>query len=84
MKKTILFTTTVLLTAAIIFLSDQETFQDDYLIWKQKFGHSWSPEEDTYRKIIYNKNIEIIQRHNSNSSKSYTMGVNQFTALTDA
>jgi hypothetical protein len=36
-----------------------------------------------YRKIIFQKNLEIIKKHNADSSRTYDMGINKFTVLTD-
>ena len=42
----------------------------------------FSSQEDSYRRIIFMKNLKAIEEHNSNPANTYEMGVNQFTALT--
>lgn len=44
----------------------------------------FAQEEDSFRKVIYLKNIEMIAQHNADDRHTYKMGVNQFTAHTDA
>lgn len=83
MDKKILALILSLLTASALYYSTVEK-KDDYLQWKQQFNIVYTAEEDVYRKIIYLRNIETINKHNSDTTKTYKMGVNQFTALTDA
>ncbi len=53
--------------------------------WKRAHTVSYEdPEEDMRRRAIYRANVEIIIAHNSNREKSYTMGVNRFSALSPA
>lgn len=40
--------------------------------------------EEQYRKTIFLRNIVKINEHNAVSTNTYTMGVNQFTDLTQA
>ena len=83
MNKTALIATLFLISASFLLFYQTQNNQDEYLTWKKSFGYSWSVEEDDYRKIIFNKNVEIINKHNADPSKTYKMGVNQFTGLTD-
>ena len=39
--------------------------------------------EHIYRLNIFNKNLQNIQAHNQRKDKTYEMGVNQFTDLTE-
>ena len=59
---------------------------DEVLSWSEwKRVHTVTyedPEEDLRRQAIYRANVETIVAHNSNPDKSYTMGVNRFSALT--
>jgi hypothetical protein len=41
------------------------------------------PQEELYRKIIFENNLIKIQRHNSDPTQTYKMGVNQFTIFSD-
>jgi len=60
MDKKILIALVALLSAATLYMSTQHEQQDDFLLWKQKFGFNWSPEEDSFRRLIFLKNIETI------------------------
>lgn len=72
-----------LLTAAALYYSNVEQ-KDDFLLWKEKFGFQFTNEEEAFRRLIFLKNIEIIEKHNSDMTKTYKMGINQFTGMTDA
>ena len=72
-----------LLSATALYYGSVER-KDDYSNWKQQFNIAYSAEEDAYRKIIFLKNLEIINRHNADKSQTYKMGLNQFSALHDA
>ena len=69
--------------AIFVLVPTSETQQDDYLVWKQKFGQSFTHEEDSFRRLIFLKNLDIIEKHNKDSTQTYKMGINQFSALTD-
>lgn len=36
-----------------------------------------------YRKMVFLRNLEIIKTHNSDTKRTYDMGLNQFSAYTD-
>ena len=72
-----------LVLAIFVLVPTSETQQDDYLVWKQKFGQSFTHEEDSFRRLIFLKNLDIIEKHNKDSTQTYKMGINQFSALTD-
>jgi cathepsin L len=55
-----------------------DVFED----WKTQYGANWAPEEEVYRRLIFEKNLQNIERHNADHSQTYKMGVNQFTVLT--
>ena len=80
-KKVLFVLITLLAASAVYFTAEKQT--DSYLIWKEKFGYKWTQEEDTFRRLIFNKNIETIEKHNADSTQTYKMAVNQFTGLTD-
>jgi hypothetical protein len=84
MDKKILIALVALLSAAAVFIHNQPEQQDDYLQWKHKFGYTWTAEEDSFRRLIYLRNVEIIAKHNNDNTQTYKMGVNQFAGLTDA
>ena len=80
-KKVLFVLITLLAASAVYFTAEKQT--DSYLIWKEKFGYKWTQEEDTFRRLIFNKNIETIEKHNADSTQTYKMAVNQFTGLTE-
>lgn len=82
MNQKVLVTLLAVLAAAALLYSTH-TSKDEYLEWKQRFGYTWTEEEDSFRRLVYQRNLETIQQHNEDHSQSYTMGVNQFTGLTD-
>ena len=75
-----LITAFVLASLGVFHLESPE--MNEFETWKVEFGQKFTPEEESFRKIIFNDNLLMIQRHNADSSKSYKMGVNQFTHLT--
>lgn len=83
MNQKILAVLVALLSATALYYSSVE-HKDDFQLWKQQFGMTFSNEEDAYRRIIFLKNMEIIQKHNADHTQTYKMGLNQFSALTDA
>lgn len=83
MDQKILALLIALLTASALYYSTVEK-KDDYLQWKQQFSIAYTAEEDAYRRLIYLKNLEIIQKHNADAKQTYKMGLNQFSAMTDA
>lgn len=53
--------------------------------YKRDFGKRYSKEgEEQYRKNIFLRNVIAIQEHNANPKNTYTMGINQFTDLSQA
>lgn len=79
--------TVLLVVAAVAVVTllavHQESTHDEYLQWKSKFAITFSPHEDNYRRLIFLENLDIIERHNQDSTQTYKMGLNQFSALTD-
>ena len=82
MDKQVLLVLIALLAAGWLFSLNIDN-HDEYLEWKARFGYQWSGKEDVYRRIIFMKNIEIMEVHNRDTTQTYKMGINQFTALTD-
>ncbi len=81
--KTIVTLLATLAVLSLLYSHAQQQPKDDFLEWKHEFGYQWSAEEDTFRRLIYLRNLEIIKQHNADPSQTYKMGVNQFTGLTD-
>lgn len=78
----------VLLGAASVYLySLDNTSSEVYSFeqFKREFGKHYSREgEEQYRKNIFLRNVIAINEHNANPKNTYTMGINQFTDLTQA
>ena len=55
-----------------------EQYKSDYSKKYMKEG------EEQYRKNIFLRNLIKIEEHNANPKNTYTLGVNQFTDLTQA
>jgi len=52
--------------------------------WKNNFGMKYeSMFEEAYRERVFLENFGKIKLHNSNEHRTYDMGLNQFSALTD-
>ena len=75
-----------LLVAAVsiagVLFSAQETKVDAFDQWKGQFAPNWAPEQELYRRTIFEQNLAKIEAHNADPTQTYTMGVNQFTVLT--
>jgi len=57
---------------------------DSFEQYKATYQKIYSKEgEESYRRIIFLKNLVKIAEHNTNPSNTYQMGVNQFTDLTN-
>ena len=55
----------------------------DFKAWKAKHHVSYaSDSENAYREKIFLKNLAKVAAHNKNKSRTYDMGLNQFSALT--
>lgn len=72
------------LISAVILTQKVENKKDQFNIWKEKFTVTWGSEEDSYRRMIFSANLKRIAEHNADETQSYKLGVNQFTAFTDA
>ncbi len=70
--------------AAAVLLGQQTTNKvSEFESWKAKHGVSYASEfENAYRERIFLENLAKINTHNSNEHKTYEMGLNQFSALT--
>ena len=81
MRKELIVVT--LAIALLLLYKGQEQKGDVFADWKNQYGASWGPEQESYRRLIFEKNILKIERHNSDTSQTYKMGVNQFTVYSD-
>ena len=93
MNKSLILLSVLALTGTILYfgLENQiETktvpaseFSSQFNSFRSKFGKIYSSENDAkYRQAIFNKNLEMINNHNSDSSSTYQLGINQFSDLT--
>lgn len=72
---------------ALSVLYNQQTKTEPTLTqfqtWKSKFSMKFdSMFEEAYRERVFLENVEKINAHNANKHKTYEMGINQFTGLT--
>lgn len=81
MRKELIVASLVTVALLIIFHSNDQKV-DAFFEWKSQHGVSWAPEEDAYRRLIFEKNLLGIERHNADNSQTYKQGVNQFTIFT--
>ena len=56
---------------------------DAFEEFKATFGVSFAPEEEAYRRLIFEKNLLTINKHNADHTQTYKMGVNQFSIYTN-
>lgn len=71
--------------AAAVLLSQAQpqTEVSEFQAWKSANGIKYeSMFEESYRERVFLENLAKIKLHNSNKMNTYTMGVNQFTAMT--
>lgn len=70
--------------AAVMLLNHQNTTPvSEFESWKSTYGISFDSHfENAYRERIFLENLAKINAHNAQNSRTYEMGVNQFTHLT--
>lgn len=77
MKSAIIRSALIMLGISIMLASARMSF----VSWKQKYSVQYSSlAEHTKRKNIFEKNVQIIKKHNQNPNNTYKKGINQFTA----
>jgi len=87
MDKTLLVTLLLLGAASFMLYSMDNGSTKTYTFeqYKNDFQKSYLKEgESEYRKAIFLRNLAKIEEHNANTKNTYTLGINQFTDLTDA
>merc|ERR1711936_899952 len=56
---------------------------DQFVKYQTEFGKQYnSPKEFVQRKAIFEANLKEIEKHNAYKGNSYSMGINQFTDMT--
>ncbi len=83
MRSEVLIASIVSIAVLVAFYGANENKSDAFEEWKGKFGVSWAPEEEAYRRIIFEKNVIMIEKHNADATQTYKMGINQFTVYTN-
>lgn len=82
-KQTLIAVMLSLLTLSALYYKENTEKNDQFENWKSNFGSFMEPQEELYRKIIFEKNLQKIQEHNSDPTQTYKMGINQFTIFSD-
>jgi hypothetical protein len=82
MSKQLLIASLVSIAILAVYYSANESKIDAFGEWKGQFGANWAPEEEAYRRIIFEKNLVLINKHNADHTQTYKMGVNQFSVFT--
>ena len=65
------------------YLIPSSPSSDSFEEWKLRHRVTFSPSEEMYRRLMYQQNLVIIERHNSNLTRTYDMGTNQFSIYSD-
>lgn len=83
-SKTIALLLAVLGAVSVMYNQTQtESTLSEFQSWKLKHNIKFdSMFEESYRERIFLENLAKIQLHNANEHNTYTMGLNQFSALT--
>lgn len=79
MGKQLLIASLVSIAILAVYYSANESKVDAFAEWKSQYGTHWAPEEEAYRRLIFEKNLVLINKHNADHTQTYKMGVNQFT-----
>lgn len=82
MRKELIVTALVSLAILAVYYSAEENKTSAFDEWKAQYGANWSGEEEAFRRLIFEKNLKNIEKHNADPSQTYKMGVNQFTVYT--
>jgi C1A family cysteine protease len=82
MGKQVLIASLISIAILAVYYSANESKVDAFEEWKGQFGVNWAPEEEAYRRLIFEKNLILINKHNADHTQTYKQGVNQFTIFT--
>lgn len=84
MKKALAITLLLHVAASLSLhsLSSDLSKVSDFEQFKNKFGKSYRKDEESFRKLTFLRNLEMIKEHNSKPNKDYSMAINQFADLT--
>lgn len=83
MTKQLIFVLSVLIVSLVVFHISQGSTVDAFDEYKERFGKVYQREgEEVYRRIIFMKNKERIERLNADPEETHLRGINRFTDLT--
>lgn len=82
MRKELLVASLVSIAILAAYYASHEGKTDAFEEWKSSYGVNWAPEEEAYRRLIFEKNLVNIEKHNNDHTQTYKMGVNQFSIYT--
>ena len=69
--------------AAVLLQHNQPSQASDFEAWKAKHSVSYeSMFENAYREKVFLENLAEIKAHNAKHDRTYDMGLNQFSAMT--
>lgn len=69
--------------AAVLLNTHTASPVSEFDSWKATHGISYASQfENAYRERIFLENVAKINAHNTRNDQTYTMGINQFTAMT--
>jgi len=69
--------------ATVLFTQYETSKVSAFESWKAEFGmHFESEFENAYRERVFLQTVAKIEAHNSKNDKTYEMGINKFSALT--
>lgn len=74
---------TLIAAASLLLSQHQGSRVSEFEAWKTQHGISFASEiENVYRERVFLKNLAEIKAHNSDELRTYNMGLNQFSAMT--
>ena len=92
MNKIALLLAVVALTGTAIFFSSSfekqneegmDLIMSEFNTFRTKYKKVYATQSDaSYRMKVFKTNLELINKHNSDQSQTYTLGVNQFSDMT--
>jgi len=69
---------------SVMMAAKIEDVDDNFDNYQKKHAKTYASEEEkSYRAQVFKENIQKIKQHNSNTNKTYTQGVNEFTDMTN-
>ena len=65
------------------FQTTQDNKNSAFEEWKAQYGANFDSKEESYRRIIFEKNLANVEKHNADASQTYKIGINQFSIYTE-